>query len=234
MNSCIGAGAARYRAGKRLWEPEDDAQLAARYPHEPTVAIAADLRRSLTAVYARARNLGLEKSAEYLASPAACRLRRGDGVGKASRFPPGHAPANKGLHRPGWASGRMRETWFRKGERRGRAALNYQPVGSERFSKDGYLQRKTNEDLPFQRRWRMVHVLLWEAAHGPVPPGHAIAFRNGNRRDVRLENLECISRRQLMQRNTIHNLPAALAQTVQLLGALNRRLRRSGEARRQA
>ena len=225
---------ARYLAGKRLWEPEDDAQLAARYPHERTDAIAADLRRTLTAVYGRAGKLGLEKSAEYLASPPACRLRRGDEVGKAYRWPPGHEPANKGLRRPGWARGRMKETWFQKGERRGRAALVYKPIGSERVSKDGYLERKVSEDLPFQRRWRFVHVLVWEAAHGPVPPAHAGAFRNGNRRDVRLENLEIISRRELMRRNTVHNLPAPLAQAVQLLGALNRRIRHGREARAKA
>lgn len=208
---------ARYRAGKRLWEPEDDALVAERYPHEPTATLARSLRRSVTATYARAMKLGLAKSAAYLASPAACRLRRGDNLGKAFRFPKGHVPANKGLRRQGWAPGRMRETQFRKGERHGRAAQVYQPIGSERISKDCYLQRKVNDDLPRQARWRSVHVLVWEAAHGPLPAGHAVSFRNGDRRDVRLENLELISRRELMRRNTVHNLPAPLAQTVQLL-----------------
>lgn len=71
----------RFRAGKRLWEAVDDALLVARYPHEPTLALARDLRRSLVAVYGRANVLGLTKSAEYMASPDACRLRRGDHPG---------------------------------------------------------------------------------------------------------------------------------------------------------
>jgi hypothetical protein len=65
---------------------------------------------------------------------------------------------------------------------------------------------------------------VWEAANGPLPAGHAIAFKNGDKTDIRLENLECIARRELMARNTVHNLPKPLAQAIQLLGALNRQI----------
>ena len=216
----------RFRAGKRLWSAVDDVLLLARYPHEPTPAIARDFRRSVQAVYVRAAMLGSTKSAEYLASPAACRLRRGDHPGAAFQFKKGHVPANRGLRRPGWGPGRMKETWFKKGERSGVAVRLYKPIGTERISKDGYLERKTNDNLPLQARWRAVHLVLWEATHGPVPKGHAIAFRNGDKSDIRLDNLQCISRRELMARNTLHNLPKPLVQTIQLLGALNRQIRR--------
>ena len=102
----------------------------------------------------------------------------------------------------------------------------WKPIGTERVSKDGYLERKINNDLPLQARWRAVHLLVWEAANGPVPPGFAVCFKNRDKADIRLENLELITRRALMARNTVHNLPPALAQTIQLLGALNRELRR--------
>lgn len=224
----------RYRAGKRLWSAEDEALLIARYPHEQTAGLARELRRSVSAVYGRARLLGLSKTAEYLASADACRLRRGDNVGAPFRFKKGHVPHNKGQRRPGWAPGRMRETQFKKGERRGVAARLYKPIGTERISKDGYLERKVNDDLPLQRRWRAVHLLVWEEAHGSVRKGYAIAFRNGDKRDIRLENLECISRRELMARNTVHNLPKPLVETVQLLGALNRQIRRRTHGEEQA
>jgi hypothetical protein len=214
----------RYRAGKRLWSAEDDAFMRDRYPHESTKAIATALRRSVSAVYARADILGISKSDEYLASPDACRLRRGDDVGAPYRFQKGQTPANKGLRRPGWSPGRMKETQFKKGERQGRAADLYQPIGTERVSKDGYRERKINDDLPFQRRWRAVHILVWEEANGPVPRGHAVVFRNGDKTDIRIENLECITHAELMARNTIHNLPKPLAQTIQLLGALKRQI----------
>jgi hypothetical protein len=127
----------------------------------------------------------------------------------------------------------MKEAWFKKGVRQGVAVRLYKPIGTERVAKDGYLQRKVNDDLPLQARWRAVHVLLWEAAHGPVPKGHAIAFRNGDKRDIRLDNLQCISRRELMARNSVHNLPKPLAETIQLLGALNHVIRQRNQSCRQ-
>lgn len=221
-------GVDRFRAGKRLWNPEDDELLAARYPNEPTSRLARELRRTLTATYGRARKLGLAKSEAYQASPEACRLRRGANPGVPFRFKKGHVPANKGLRRPGWSvgRGRMQETQFRKGERNGVAVRLYKPIGTERISKDGYLERKINDDLPLQARWRAVHLIVWEAVNGRVPKGHAVAFRNGDKRDIRLDNLVLITRRELMARNTIHNLPKPLAKTIQLLGALNRQIRR--------
>lgn len=214
----------RFRAGKRLWSAADDAAMVARYPDEPTAALARALRRGLSAVYARADKLGLNKSAAYLASPASCRTNGRQGVG--TRFQPGQVPHNKGLRRPGWGPGRMKETQFKKGERQGVAVRLYKPIGTERLSKDGYLERKVNDGLPLQRRWRAVHLLMWEEANGPLPKGHAIAFLNGDKADLRLDNFECVSRAALMARNTVHNLPAPLAKTIQLLGALNRQIRK--------
>jgi HNH endonuclease len=223
----------QHRAGKRLWSADDDEALRLAYQDTPTHAVARRLRRSLTAIYARAGLLGLKKSAAYLLSPDACRLRRGDHVGARTRFGKGHAPANKGLRRPGWFRGRMRETQFKRGERRGVALKLWKPIGTERVSKDGYLERKINNDLPLQRRWRAVHLILWESVHGPVPRGHAVAFRNGDKSDIRLDNLDLITRRALMARNTVHALPKPLAQAVQLLGALNLQIRRKTDAAQQ-
>jgi hypothetical protein len=217
----------RFRAGKRLWSAADDALMRARYPHEPTPTIARALRRTVESVYARAKKLGLKKSAAYLASPHACRLRRGDNVGARFRYRKGHVPANKGLRRPGWGPGRMREHQFKGGTRNGQAAKRYMPVGSTRLV-DGYVYRKVSDtgNVPWTRNWTLEHRRVWVAAHGPLPRGHALAFKNGDRTDVRLDNLECIPRRELMLRNTVHNYPKPLAETIQLLGALKNSIRR--------
>lgn len=215
----------RYRAGKRLWSKADEATMRRIYPHTRTALIARQLRRSYTAICARAELLGLRKSAAYLASPAACRLRRGDHVGAATRYPKGHVPANKGLRRPGWSPGRMKETQFKRGERRGVALKLWKPIGTERISKDGYRERKINDDLPRQARWRAAHLIVWEAVHGPLPKGHAVSFVNGDKDDIRLDNLELITRRELMRRNTVHHLPPELASTILALGALTRQIR---------
>lgn len=223
LTSRVCAAPVRYRAGKRLWNAEDDALLLERYPHEPTQQLAAKLRRSPTSTYNRAKKLGLAKTEEYLARlAAASRLRD---VGAPFRFAKGHVPANKGLRRPGYAPGRMRETQFKKGQ----VSLNHMPVGSTRVV-DGYLYRKVADirNVPWTRNWVVEHHRLWEATNGPIPPGHALAFKNGDRRDIRLENLQCITRRELMARNTVHNLPKGLVSTIQLLGVLTRQINKKG------
>lgn len=191
-----------------------------RYPHDPTPAIARALRRTIYSIYGRADKLELTKSATYLASPSACRLRRGNNVGAAFRFQKGHVPANKGLRRPGWSAGRMKETQFKKGYRQ-----RWRPVGSTRLV-DGYVYRKVSDtpNVSWTKNWKPDHVLAWTSAHGSIPAGHALAFKNGDRTDIRLDNLECISRRELMTRNSVHNLPKPLAKTIQLLGALNHQI----------
>jgi hypothetical protein len=213
----------KFRAGKRLWSKADDRTLRRTFPHARTEIVAQQLRRTYTAIAARAALLGLHKSAAYMASPDAYRFRRGQGGGEAFRFPKGHVPANKGVRRPGWSVGRMRQTQFKKGA----LPHTYMPVGSTRLC-DGYVYRKLSDvrNVPWTVNWKLEHFRIWEQVHGPVPAGHALAFHNGDRTDVRLDNLELITRRDLMRRNSVHNLPPALKQTVQLLGVLNRQIRR--------
>lgn len=45
---------------------------------------------------------------------------------------------------------------------------------------------------PTTKRYRMEHVVVWEAANGPVPPGHQVHHRNEDKLDNRLENLELV------------------------------------------
>lgn len=217
----------RQRA-RRPWTAEDDAWLRRNFPGYPTFLVAYVADRSESAINVRAQKLGLRKTPEYLASPWACRLRRGGNVGAKTRFKKGQPAFNKGIKRPpGWAPGRMRETQFRKGERRGRAAELYQPIGTERISKDGYLERKVNDDMPLQQRWRAVHILLWEEHLGPLPPGFAVCFKNGDKRDIRIDNLALLSRADLMRRNTYHRYPKAVALAIQARGALTRAINRA-------
>lgn len=203
------------------WTNTDLAKLRALYPHYPTTDVADQLGREARAVYAKANSMAIKKTAEFLASGKAGRL---DGIrGGATRFKSGQISWNKGLtYQPG---GRCVETQFKKGVRQGVAVKLYQPLGTERISKDGYLQRKINDDLPPQKRWRGVHIVIWEEVNGPLPSGHALVFKDKNKKNITLDNLELVTRAELMRRNSVHTiLPKEIAQLVQLRGALNRKI----------
>ncbi len=221
----------RFRAGKRIWSRAEDALLRREYSHTGTAALARRLRRTASAVYARADKLGLYKSPDFKRRVLR-RLGKGlQELGASHRYEKGHVPANKGLRRPGWAPGRMSETQFKKGELAGAAQRKWRPVGTETVDADGYRKRKVSDDrtIPSRFNWRFVHVLVWEQHHGPVPPGHAVIFRNGNKADIRIENLELVTRQGLMARNTVHNLPKPLAELVQLKGALQRQINKRSQ-----
>lgn len=187
------------------WRPDEEALLRELYPDTSTKHIAARLGRSLSTVYQCAARLGLEKSEVYLASPAACRLRRGDNVGAAHRFQKGQVPANKGLRRPGYAPGRMKATQFTKGERSGAAARNWMPIGSERVI-DGYCYTKVSDtpNVPYTVNWKKTHQMRWEAVNGAVPQGHALKCLDANKLNTDASNWVAIPRAMLPMLTGIH------------------------------
>lgn len=118
--------------------------------------------------------------------------RKGWKTGRTGHFAKGnvsHNKGKKGICAPGSEKG-----WFKKGQLSGRAAKLAKPIGTERVAKGGYLQRKVNNDLPLQRRWKFVHVINWEAVNGPVPKGHALKCRDGNRQNTDPSNWDLVPR----------------------------------------
>lgn len=205
---------------RKVWTPEEETTLQKFYPDTPTAELARLFGCPLYTIYGKAKRLGLAKSASYMASPDACRLRRGDNIGKAFQYQKGHVPANKGQRSPGFAPGRMGESQFRKGDK----PFNWKPVGSERLM-DCYRQRKVTDTGYPPRDWQPVHRLLWEEANGPIPPGHVLIFADGDRSNIILSNLCLISRADLAARNNVWTrYPRELAEAIQLAGALKRKI----------
>lgn len=204
------------------WTPEQLDTLRRLYAMTPTIQIAELIGRPLRATYAKATELGLRKAPEYFAAHQAGRTV-GD-RGRATRFQPGQTPWNKGTsYRPG---GRCAETQFKPGQR----PHTWRPVGSYRVNADGYLDRKVSDTGYPPRDWVGVHRLVWIAANGPIPRGHVVVFRPGRRTtnvdEITPDALECISRKTLIERNTVHRHGPEIARLVQLRGAVNRQIRK--------
>lgn len=204
------------------YTPEQIEAIRTRYPNERTDKIARDLGLSISNVYQRAAALDLCKTPEYLASPDACRLRRDNPNSVAHRFPKGHVPANKGLLRPGWSAGRMTETQFKKGQK----PHTWRPIGTERLSKEGYLQVKLRETGVSRHDYVAVHQLVWELHRGAIPEKHHVAFKDGDKTKITIDNLELVSFADMMKRNTLHNYPKEIASVIQLRGVVQRQINR--------
>lgn len=183
---------------RKLWDIPEDMVMVAWYPHEPTSATAKRLSRSVRSVYMRAKTLGLKKTPEFLASPESGIMIKGDQRGLASRFVKGHTSWNKG--KKGLPSvGRMKETQFKKG------------VCPPNTLHDGAITiRHQHRDRPgsvpykyirlAQGKWQELHRYLWVQAHGPIPKGMCICFKDGDSMNCVLGNLEMISMAENLER----------------------------------
>jgi hypothetical protein len=221
---------------RRAWTDEERELVRRQYPHVKTDAIAALLGRKVGMVYKQAAKLGLHKTAAFRASAESGILRKGEfrEGSVATQFKKGDAPANKGLRRPGWAPGRMASTQFKKGQRSGVAAENWCPLGTIRPNSQGFLRIKIREGVKGEaygfgntKIWPLLNRHVWAQAHGPIPPGHAVFFKDGDRSNCAVENLECITRADLARRNAMWTrYPRELALAIQLNGALKRKMRR--------
>lgn len=191
-----------------------------------TAVIAIMLDRTVSTVYQRAQLMGLTKTPEFYASPASGRTCGRQGIG--TRFVKGQASWNAGTH---WnAGGRSVETQFRKGQ----MPHNWKPVGSTRINSEGYRDIKIDNKAKGARAWAAIHRLNWIAAHGPIPKGYMLRFRDGNCLNAMAENLQLVTRRDHIRLNWHERYPKSIRQLVQLRGAITRQInRRQGHGRKE-
>ncbi|MHA3050228.1 HNH endonuclease signature motif containing protein [Acinetobacter sp. ANC 4641] len=116
-------------------------------------------------------------------------LRLGLKTGRTGLIEKGTAAWNKGSK----GLTKANVTTFKKG----RTTHNHKPVGHERVTVDGYTEVKIAEPNVFQLK----HRIVWEQVHGEIPKGYVIVFKNTDKSDCRLENLDMISRGELARLN---------------------------------
>lgn len=212
---------------RQFWTDAELDLLRSMYPDCHGEDCAAWLGKTLSGVYQAAKKLGARKSAEYLASDTACRVsasRRTPGM-VANQFKPGVPSWSKGTKGRVGVQEACRATQFKKGVK----PHTWLPLGSLRVSKDGYLQRKCTDTGYPPKDWRSVHALVWEGEHGSIPPGSVVVFKAGAKTTdlpaITADKLECLTRAQLMKRNSVHTVyPPEVARLVLLRGALNRQI----------
>lgn len=101
--------------------------------------------------------------------------------GLTGHFVKGQVSHNKGQKLTPEQYEKAKATMFKKANR----PHNALPVGSEVVRDDGYHQTKIAEP----NKWMLTHILIWQQAHGPVPEGYHVSFKDGNRDNLNLSNL---------------------------------------------
>lgn len=165
---------------KKWWTETDDAFLRSHLNEMTDREIGQALGRSKSSIRNRLTKLGITR-------PADVRAR----MMQKTQFRKGRASWNRGIKGIHLSP----STEFKKG---------HQPTSTKH---DGAITVRNRNQTPYQYiriskcNWMLLHRKVWEDANGPIPRGHVIRFRNGNTLDVRLENLECISRSEHAMRN---------------------------------
>ena len=165
---------------RKKWTQAEDDYLRRIYPEMSNEEVAMWLHRSKRAVMAHAYILGVHKSPEF----AEKQFRKG-------QFRKGQTPHNKGKSRKYWASPEAEELMakgqFKPGECRDDNPRK-KPIGHEKVYADGYVWIITEHGRKQKNR------VVWEQAHGPIPHGYMVKFRDGNPLNCALENLYLVSR----------------------------------------
>lgn len=203
----------------RAWTPAQDDMFREFYPNCTMAEMKVMLgNKSEHAIYNRSETFNVRKSQEYLDSPKAQRLRRGDNIGEEFRFKKGNVPFNKGVK--GISYEGSKATQFGKGSK----PANYKPVGTIRFIRDktdGYFEMKMADGM---RQWKLLHRVIWERLNGAIPANHIVIFLDGNPKNLNIKNMALMTKAQNMKRNTVHNYPKDIVHLVQLKAALNRQI----------
>lgn len=216
---------------RRYWTEVELEMLRRYFANSHTRDLAVVLDRTPSKVLAKANAIGLRKSRDFIAQVARERTMAPGHGSHAHRIKPGTAPWNKGVRGVVGVQPQCRATQFKPGNR----PVTWLPVGTYRVNADGVFERKfCDEPGPPTARWKAVSRLVWEEKVGPVPPGHIVVFRRGQKPErvddleaYTVERLECISRRENMARNTFHQYGPEVAQLVQLRGVLTRTINRA-------
>ena len=109
--------------------------------------------------------------------------------GLTGQFKKGNVAHNKGKKQIEYMSQeaieRTKKTRFKKGNKK----KNYRPVGSERITKDGYIEVKVADP----NKWETKNKIIYKQYFGDIPEGHKIIYADGNKLNNDINNLILVS-----------------------------------------
>lgn len=135
--------------------------------------------------------------------------------GLTGQFKKGNIPHNKGKRQNDYMSiesiEKTKATRFKKGN----IPANHRDVGSERITKDGYIEIKIKEP----NKWQLKHRYIYEKKYGKIPKGYNLIFLDGNRKNIDLSNLKLVSKSEdlIMNKNQLFTTDKNITNTGSLI-----------------
>lgn len=208
---------------KNNWSEKEIQTLLELFPNDYTQNICNLLNRSYRSVVGKAYSLGLKKSDEFTKNFMASCSENLKEVGKKFRYQKGQVPVNKGKKMTSVVYEKVQRTMFKKGN----VPHNAKQEGTEVLRKQSDGKKIIMIKVPENRKLCNKHVWLWEQSYGKVQKGFNVVFKDGNTLNCTIENLECISNAELMNRNAIR-FPLELKETIMLFKKLKKTLKDYG------
>lgn len=200
-------------SNRRVWTENEKEILLQMFPDNYTKDVCLALKRSYSSVSAQAYLMDLKKSESFRNMELAKQAEKLKLAGLKYRYKKGREPENKGKPMNRELYDKCKPTMFKKG----RIPHNTNYDGHERQCKDGYTEIRISPG-----KYVLKHRHIWEKSNGKIPIGYIVVFKDRNKENLSLENLQLISREENMHRNTIQRFPAELKSTIRLVKKLNR------------
>lgn len=192
----------------KLYTSKDDQFIMDHYLNTPMKRISLMLGRNESSARQRLARLGLSVPKEVAMKFAI-----------ESRFKKGKVPPNKDMTMPVELREKIKHTWFPKG---------HQPHNT---MNDGMISTRIDAGgIPYKyiriskSKWELYHRYVWTKQHGEIPSGMVVTFKDKDSTNCDITNLELISRKQNMQRNSVHKLPEEIKQALRYVAGFNRKI----------
>lgn len=198
---------------RRFWTQKEIEILQEIYPEVYSKEAARILNKNLHSVYNKAFALKLKKSDSFMEMKKEKEAQTLRIHGVKSRFKKGQPAHNKGLPMQEHVKEKIKHTQFKKGS----IPPNVKYDGHERIDVDGYvLFRLSPGNYVYKHRH------LYEQVHGAIPEGYIIIFKDGNKLNFDINNLQAITKRENMLRNSIQRFPEELKSVIFLVKKINK------------
>lgn len=106
--------------------------------------------------------------------------------GRTGQFVKGQIPPNKGKKLTPEQYEKAKKGFFKPGSK----PHNADPVGTIVKRYDGYYQIKVEEP----NKWKLCQIYEYEKAYGKIPEGFVLCFKDGDRGNYHIDNLQLVSK----------------------------------------